>query len=230
MATKAEEIVGILSRCPMFSSLREEELRELAAAALLQEHPHGAVLFSEGDRCEGFYIVDRGTVKISKMSPAGREQVLHVVRAGDSFAEVALFAGGDYPATAFVLDDARLVFMRRIPFLKTLQARPELLLRLLASISQWARRLATMVENLTLRDARARLAAYLLSLAGDEAAAGATVRLPTKKKLLAAQLSITSETLSRTFSVLRDSGLIEDAQGRVRLLDPRALRVLLEGE
>jgi CRP-like cAMP-binding protein len=90
----------ILRRVPIFNGLTETEFRFLAERAVPRDYHKGEVLFTEGDPCTGLFVVESGHVRIFKNSPNGREQILTVEGPGSSVAEVPLFDGGTYPASA----------------------------------------------------------------------------------------------------------------------------------
>jgi len=91
---------AVLGRVPIFSDLSDVELTFLSDRAVIRRHATGELIFSEGDPCTGLYIVESGDVRIFKTSAGGREQVLTVEHAGGSVAELPIFDGGSYPASA----------------------------------------------------------------------------------------------------------------------------------
>ena len=102
--------IDLLKRCPLFAGLGEKDLRKIRAIASLRQVRKKEILFSEGEEARGFYVILSGKVKLYKISPEGKEQILHVVGAPDTFAEAALFLEGSYPAFAEVLSDSQLLF------------------------------------------------------------------------------------------------------------------------
>ena len=105
--------VELLRRCPLFAGLKEEDLKKIRAIASLKRVGKKEVLFSEGEEAKGFYVILSGKVKLYKISPEGKEQILHVVSPPDAFAEAALFLEGNYPAFAEALSDGQLLFFPR---------------------------------------------------------------------------------------------------------------------
>ena len=90
----------ILKISELFSQLDDKALDEIASAAVSRKSSRGEMLFYEGDPAHSFFIVGSGKVKVFKLSPEGKEQILMIAQPGDSIAEAALFAGGAYPASA----------------------------------------------------------------------------------------------------------------------------------
>ena len=94
------ELHTLLKQIPLFAGFADEVLQRLGARSLLRTYAAGHLLFSTGEPCRGLYIVESGRVRIYRTSPAGREQVLHVEGPGRAVAELPLFDGGPYPASA----------------------------------------------------------------------------------------------------------------------------------
>ncbi|MCU0724730.1 MAG: Crp/Fnr family transcriptional regulator [Planctomycetes bacterium] len=223
-------LLDLLSRSPLFRGLPGEDLSALAGIVVPRVVAKGEPVFLEGAPSEGFFLVFVGKVKIVKLSPAGKEQTLHVHGRGEPFAEAALEEGARYPATAIAVDDSRVVLVPRREFQRLLAKRPAIATNLIARLSQRIRQLVALVEDLALREAPARLARYLLDLAGEGAEAGAAVMLPIRKVELAALLGTRQETLSRALRKLADRRVIRVRGAKVTLLDPNRLADLAAGE
>lgn len=183
--------------------------------------PAGTRIFAQGDPARGFFLVLEGCVKIYKLSAAGAEQALALAGPGETFAEAALFQGGGYPAHAQAVQDSDLLFLGREPFVQQLRRDPELALRILGGLSLKLRRMVRLVEDLSLRDARGRLARYLLT----QLEPGADlVRLRVSQAVMARLLGLATETFSRTLRILKAEGLLETDGRDLRVLDPAGLR------
>lgn len=221
------EFVG---HCPLFSGLPAEDVEALGQVARLRRLPKGEVLFLEGQPAEGFYIVAEGRVKVFRLSPQGREQILHVVGAGGSLAEAALFAGSTYPASAEALEPSTVVFFPREDFARLLRSRAELALNLIGAMARKLREFAGLIEELSLTSVRARLARYLLSRqpVGSGERPG-WIELGLSKGALASRLGTVPETLSRSLASLSGQGLITVDGRRVRILDAETLREIAAG-
>jgi len=199
------------------------------AAGTVRSVARGEVLFCEGDPADAMYAVVEGTVKLVRYTPRGKEVLLHLVRPGTSFAEAALFGEGTYPATAVVVEPARIWVLPRLRLLDLIRSSPEVALAIVASVSMWTRTLAHQLELLTQRRVEERLAVYLLGrAAGTEPSAGEEIRLVEARHLIAAQCGTAPEVLSRTFRRLEDEGVLEATDEGVRVLDAARLRALAE--
>jgi CRP-like cAMP-binding protein len=204
----------------LFGSLPEADIERLAGAALGRSYGKEEVIFAEGEEAGGFHMLERGRVKIYKLSPAGKEQILHVVNPGEVFGEAAVFSGSRFPAHARALEESRTVYFDAGRFRAQVAANPELALHMLGAMARHLRRFAGLVEQLSLRDVRSRLAEYLLGLPAD---AGGTAALPVTKRELAAHLGTQPETLSRALGALQADNVIAVEGRDVRILDGEGL-------
>jgi CRP/FNR family transcriptional regulator len=212
----------IVKKALLFSGLADEYLSEVAEIAVRRPFAKGETLFTEGEKAEGFYLLAKGSVKLCKVSPDGREKVLHLVHAVETFAEAAFFGDGSYPAEAKGVEKGEVLFFPRESFMGLLERNPRFSLNLIASLSMLLRRFARQIEELSFADAPARLASYLLELASRKSTSyqGRTyLELDMRKGELASRLGTVSETLSRTFRKLKEEGIIEVDGSRVVILD-----------
>ncbi|HLP03518.1 MAG TPA: Crp/Fnr family transcriptional regulator [Opitutaceae bacterium] len=220
---RAAALAHTLRACELFAGLPAADVEPIAAFAVLKPLAKGALLFREGEASEGFYVVQRGAVSVHRVSPAGKEQVIHVFRPGESFAEVTLATNTGYPADARAVEASAVVLIPRAPMIALLGRRPDLALRMLGAMSQHLRVLVGLLDDLTLKDVETRLLNWLAKRC-PPAAAEARVELRSTKRTLAAELGTTSETLSRTFARLRTAGLIRVEKSAVHVRDVAALR------
>jgi len=216
---------SILSRVPLFADLSEEELHALANHTVSQRVNSGQQIFSEGDPCQGFYVVESGEVKIYKTAPSGREQVLTIERAGDSVAELPVFDGGPYPASAIAVGDATLLFISKRDFRAIVLEHPEVGLKVLKAVGSRLRRLVGLIEELSFTTVRGRLAMLLVRLVktdGQATARGLEAMLPANQEL-AAQIGTVRELVSRNLGRLQAEGLIRLDGKRLVVPDVNAL-------
>ncbi|MCX8117240.1 MAG: Crp/Fnr family transcriptional regulator [Desulfobacterota bacterium] len=224
--------VDLLKKCPLFAGLTDEGLQKVRGIAVFKRSKKKEILFAEGEEAKGFYVVLRGRVKVYKISPEGKEQILHVVQAPDSFAEAALFQEGTYPAFAESMEECQLLFIPKRDFLQMIQENPQLSINMIVSLSQYLRRFASLIEELSLKEVSSRLAKYLLDLSVKgmrEGKAPNEVELDLTKTQLALKLGTISETLSRTFSKLKAKGVIGVEKNRIRILKRDVLEEISSG-
>jgi len=232
MEKSAGPIAAVLRRAPVLSGLEPADLAALAETATLREIPRGGAIFAEGDEAKGFFICAEGKLKVFKSTSDGREQILHFIFPGETFAEVALFTGRAYPASAQALEASRVVFIPREGLVRLIKKRTDLAFKLLAGSALWVRRLTDLIAEYA-KAVPSRLAGYLLAEALRQRptalADGARVRLAVNKGELAAHLGTVAETLSRAFARLRDDGVIEVDEREITIKDLAALRDLASG-
>ncbi len=222
---KLTGLVGSLRCCQLFSSLTGEDLELIAGFARPLSLRKGDYLFREGEPSQGFYVVQSGAVNVHRVSAAGKEQVIHVFRAGESFAEAALASPTGYPADARAVEPSVVLLLPKTPVLELIGRRPDLALRMLGSMSAHLRVLVGMLDDLTLKDVETRLLNWLVKH-GRTAPKG-VINLPGTKRVLAAELGTSSETLSRTLARLRDEKLITVAAKSITVADPGTLAARL---
>ncbi len=216
-----------LARIPLFSNLAEEQYDIIDSIVVPGTVARGQSIFAEGDPARGFYIVKTGRVKIFKLSPEGKEQILHVFGPGEPFAEVAVFTGGTYPAHAVALEKSELLFFPRQAFADMIEDNTSMAMNMLASLSLRLKQFADMIESLSLQEVPARLAAHLLYLAGKQQKDDFDLDLP--KGQLASLLGTSPETLSRIFNKLTANGLIRMQRSHITILDREHLEEVAEG-
>ncbi len=219
----------ILKRSRLFSHLDDQALGEISSTASMKRATYGEMIFQEGDPADAFFIVGSGKVKIFKMSPDGKEQVLMVAQPGDSIAEAALFAGRQFPASAQALEDVELVSISRTRFVNLVASNPDLAVSLIGRLSELLRLMTRLIEGLSLSDVTTRLARYLCAYRIESTGEmPPEVMLSVKKSLLAAQLGTIPETLSRSFAKLVKDGMIKVNGPTIVILDPDRLQRLAD--
>jgi CRP/FNR family transcriptional regulator len=221
------EHLEIIAETILFSGLNEKELERVGKVALEKDFAKGQSVFVEGEEGTGFYIVSRGLVKIYKISMDGKEQILHIMGPGDPFGEVPVFSGQRFPANAETLTDSDLLFFPRHDFVDLIAHYPSLAMNMLSVLSARLRQFTIQIENLTLREVPARLAAYLIYVADRDKQAKA-VTLDISKGQLASLLGTVPETLSRALTNMKNNGLIQTQGNTIVLLKRNELEELAE--
>ena len=216
---------GTLRGCQLFSGLPAEDIDAIAGFSQLLRIARGEYLFREGSPSQGFYVVQTGAINVHRVSQSGREQVIHVFRSGETFAEASLATPTGYPADARAVENSSIVLVPKREFLDLLARRPDLALRMLGSMSTHLRVLVGLVEDLQMKDVETRLAHWILQR--TTAGKGNVVKLQTTKRVLAAEMSTSSETLSRTFAKFRDAGFIEVKGKAITVLNRGGLEAIV---
>ena len=222
-----DKYLKILSNSSLFSGLPRDQLEKINTISVDRRFRKGEIIFSEGDDGNGFFIVASGLIKIYKLSPDGKEHILHVFGPGEPFGEVAVFTGRAFPANAEAIADSELIFLAKPDFIRLISQNPSLSLNMLAVLSLRLRQFAVKIENLSLKEVPGRLAAYLLYLA-EEQESDETVRLAISKGQLASLLGTIPETLSRVLAKMTNQNLIHVKGRTIALVDREGLESLAE--
>ncbi len=183
----------------------------------------GQTIFLDGDKATGFYVILTGKVKIYKLAPEGKEQILHVFGAGEPFGEVPTFANAVFPAHAEAIEKTQLLFLPRESFIRQISQDPDLAMGMLATLSRRLLHMTKLVESLSLQNVSKRLAAYLLRLSEGQKQAAA-VQLDMNKGEVASYLGTIPATLSRALNRLTNQNLIEVQGRRIIILDRAGLQ------
>ncbi len=223
---------SVLARVPIFSDLSEAELRFLADRAIAKRYAAGELIFSEGDPCAGLFAVESGDVRIFKTSAGGREQVLTIEHAGNSVAELPVFDGGNYPASAAAASDCVLLFVSRSDFRTLCLEHPEVALKVLRMVGLRLRRLVAIIEELSFTTVRHRLAALLLRLAREAGCRSGRARfeVTVSNQELASQIGTVRELVSRNLSRFQAEGLIHLEGKTITIPDVAKLEAEIQAE
>ena len=227
MSSHREQISSALKRAQLFAGLSEPEMQSLSARAVRKLYDAGELVFSEGEPCEGFYVVLTGKIRIFKTSANGREQILAIEGPGSSVAELPVFDGGRYPASVAAVDGSEMIFISRKDFQAFCLQHPQVALKVLAVVGSRLRRLVGIIEELSFTTVRQRLVSHLLRLASDighKTDRGIEITLPGSHQDLAHQIGTVRELVSRNLSRLQAEGLLELDARHIIIRDPQGLR------
>jgi CRP/FNR family transcriptional regulator len=236
MDSKFLKIVSI------FSGLDDEIICRISEICKLKTYNEGDIIFFETEPYHGFYAVISGLVKIYKISVDGREHILHIIKPGNTFAEVPLFQNFDsireddfrYPANAMATEDnTQVISIPSAAFMEILQSDIRICMRMLAGLAKKLIHLNHHIEELTLKDVTRRVAGYIfseyekinrsLSNVNDKKA---LITLHITRQNLASYLGTAIETLSRTLGRLQSEGLIRVENRKIFVLEPEKLEKL----
>ncbi|MFW5750181.1 MAG: Crp/Fnr family transcriptional regulator [Planctomycetota bacterium] len=221
----ADQLAERLAECGcMLCELPPDDLAALAGMIGPRHFPAGATLFRQDDPAAGFHVVETGSVRVARLSPDGREQILHIFGPGELIGEVPVFQGGRYPAGAVAVSAVASLWIPRDRFVQLSEGNPALLLDMLALLARRLRNFVGMIDALALKDVRTRLAHHLMSAARNGA-----VELDVTKAVLANLLGTKAETLSRTLKRLEQSGCIAVHGARIEILDATLLDAIATG-
>jgi len=192
-------------QAPLFTSLQPAQRERLGQLARPRTLDPDAILFMEEEPCTGFFVLVEGSIQLTRCADIpGAHPTLAVIMPVASFAEAAMFGGEAFPATATALKPSRVVHFPKGPFLVAMREDPDLALAIIHAQAVWLRKLTHTVEQLTGSDSSDRLRNWIR----EQVPRGGSLVLPVTKKVLAAQLGMTPETLSRGLRNLQDQGLL----------------------
>jgi CRP-like cAMP-binding protein len=220
---------GEIAAIPLFEGLSRRQCDELAGIAVDRSYKRGQIIFSEGDERIGLYVLIAGKVKVYKLSPEGKEQILHLFEPGEPFGEASVFAGQPFPAHAEALEKSRIFFFPRGAFIELIKGDPSLALNMLAILSRRLRKFTALIEDLSLKEVPGRLAAYLLYVS-EQQDNSEDVKLDIAKNQLASLLGTIPETLSRILTRMVRQGLIRVDGSRIKIKNRQGLEELAQAE
>lgn len=221
-----EEKCRLLQENAAFTGLAREQLLELATPACRQEFKQGELLFQNDEKAAGFFILCTGEVEILRSAPNGREQILHILEAGEMCGEVPVFHGGRYPASARARVDLEALFLPGEAFYAVAMEQPQILLEMLAVICMRMRHFTSLISELSLKDVTARLAGYLMRMPKQKGA----LTLDCAKSELAARLGTIPETLSRSLNRLKTAGALAGKGEILSVIDEKRLEEIAAGD
>ena len=211
----------------MFGDLEEPQLRALAERSIERKLSRNEVLFVAGEEASGLYVIVDGAVRAFRESVEGREQVIHVERAGATIAELPVFDEGPYPSTVAAEEDSIVLFIDRRDVRRLCLEHPQIALAALKLLARRLRTCAELVEALSLREVDQRLARLLLAEAraqGLREGSRLTLDLVLTNQQIAARIGTVREVVSRALNRLQQNGLIRVEGRRVHIADEEALK------
>jgi len=222
----ATDKIAALRRTALFGELDEATLAKLAERAVERRYERDEILFIAGEEARGLYVIVEGSVRAFRESPEGREQVIHVERAGATFAEVPTFDDGAFPSTVAAEETAVVLFIDKRDVRRLCIEHPEIALAALKLLAGRLRRCAELVETLSLREVGQRLARFLLAEArakGVRSGGHLRLTLTQTNQQIAAHVGSVREVVSRALTRLQHDGLISLEGRRLTVPDERAL-------
>lgn len=218
--TEAGKYLSILKGVPFFKQLADDDICSLASLLQIETFSRGEILFMEGDTGKSLYVLIDGLIKLSKLNEEGKEQILHYVHPGSIFAEVVLFDGGPYPATAEAAEDSRVGILHNRDMEKLILTRNELALGMLKIMSRRLRAAQLTIRDLALHDADRRLARLLFKLAdrhGKSTSRGLKLDTWITRQEMASIIGTTRETVARILSRYQKEGYLSIHKGAIFL-------------
>lgn len=224
--------ITALRRTALFGELPEPELNALAERAIERRLNRNEILFVAGDEAAGLFVIVSGALRAFREGVDGREQVIHVERAGATIAELPVFDDKPYPSTVAAEEDSSLLFLAKRDVKTLCLTNPEIALAALKLMAGRLRKCAELVEALSLREVDQRLARWLLAesrVRGNRTPDGVVLTLVLTNQQIAARIGSVREVVSRALARLQQNGLIAVDGRTITLSDEKALEVFADG-
>ena len=214
------QIIQQIKHIALFAEMEEPSLQELAQASRWREYEAGEIVVLEGEAQPGLYYLQYGWLKVVKISPSGREQILRFLEPGDTFNEIGVFTNQPNPATAVALESAGIWLIPRAALLRLLQERPDFAQQIITKMAERMLYLVSLVTDLSLRPVTGRLARLLLQDAVENVLERPRWYTQTE---LASRLGTVPDVIQRSLRNLEVDGLIVVEKRQIRILDREAL-------
>jgi CRP-like cAMP-binding protein len=216
MATRAE----FLRTIPYFSGLDDSGIESVGRRVFEKKAQRGELLLSEGGQADALYFVAEGAVKVFKTSADGKEQILRIIRPGESFNDVPALNGGVSLVSAGALGPVFLYAIKKSDLEEIMREHPQLAFNVIRVLSRRVAELIDLVEDLSFRHVTGRVAKMLLEYAGDRT--GDRPRLTQQE--MAAVIGTAREMVGRSLKSLEEEGAIRMERNRIVISNAKALR------
>lgn len=225
--TRLSEKMRALRSCPYFTGLGDEILAELVPGLRLIRYERGEVIFWQDEPCPGLQIIERGMVKLFKLSPQGRELIVNIFKEGATFAEVPVFDGGANPVNAAALEESDIWQLDTAEIRSLLQKHPEMSKQIMLNLAKNLRMMVGIIEEVSFYQVTQRLARLLSQMSAEELSGSDVTRLTQDQ--LAARLGSVREVVARALRELERSGAIRVDRRQIQIIDERVLKQWGEG-
>lgn len=209
-----------LKRCPLFSQLTSEQLREVEGASFSREFSRGEVVYLPSDMSDSVLLLARGRVRIYHVTSEGKQAILSFVEPGEMFGELSLFNPSQREEHAEAADKSLVVLMPREVVHRLMMRHPQISISLTRLYGLRLRRIERRLKSLLYRSSRERLIHLLLELAekyGRQTDSGLLIDLRISHQDMASAIGATRETVTITLGELQQEGLIQIIRRRVYL-------------
>ena len=205
-----------IEKVPIFSNLTTEEKIEVSMTTIHREYKKGETIYIEGELSENLFVINKGKVKISKLSEEGKEQIIRILYEGDFMGELSLFTQSPLMNNAEALEITSVCIVDSKKINELIEKRPGISLKIMKELSSRLEKTERLIESLGLGDVEQRVAEILLKLSDDNN----IINLSISKKDLAAHIGMSQETLSRRLSNFQEEGWIrQEGQRKIIILN-----------
>jgi CRP-like cAMP-binding protein len=223
----------ILKKSTFFSSVSEATQREISRLIIEEKYERDDYIFFEGDAPDWFHIVKEGKVKLVKHSDTGKDVILQVFAAGDMFGEISLFDRKPYAASAQAMEPSIILKLSRKDFFLFFGRHPFAATEMIMELGRQLKEAHATIKSLAVDRVEQRIANILLKLAGKLGTpqeGGTMLNLALTRQDLADMAGTTVETTIRVMSRFTKAKIIKPVDGKVLILDAKALQRIFEGK
>ncbi len=207
-----------VSIVPIFNHLEEDEMIEIMQKIRHINYKKGEIVYRPGEESDTLYIVNRGRLKLYRISESGKEQVIGFLNPGEFTGELSLFREGNYERFAEAIMDTQLCTLKRSDLKEFLIKYPSISLRILSELSNRIEESEKQRTRYATEKVETRIALFIAESLENED--NRLVELPMSKKDLASYLGTTPETISRKLAELEEEGYIERLSNKkIKVLD-----------
>jgi CRP/FNR family transcriptional regulator len=192
--------------CPICASHEEKITGEIINILQVKKIPKGTIIYEQGEASSGLYLVRSGGVKVSMLSPEGKEMLIEILHAGKTFGEAGLLGQPTNMSSASTTENSEIIFIPKTQFQGILSKHPQLYQSVVQSLIRWMDTLHLVIENISISSARDRVMSYFNRLEKEQHSS--QIHLTAKKHEVALMLGLRPETFSRTLSELETDGFI----------------------
>ncbi len=227
MDTGPIDVVDLLGRVPVFSTLERGDLERIAEVSVPRSFDPGQAVFREGDASDTCYVVREGHARAIRTHGDGRTITLANFGPGDIFGELAMFEDERRSATVEAIDQMSVVGVLGPDMRRLMAEHPQISMRLVIALGRRLRETNERLTRQSFQTVQSRVAVVLSDLvqaAIDDGRPGADVLVTATQADLAQLAGSSRESASRFLAVLERAGVISQGRGRLVVHDPQALQ------
>jgi len=209
---RKNEALDSLRTIPLFSSVRDDDLKSIASLLIERRFPKNKTIVEEGLPGDYMYVIREGRVKVTKLSGDGREKILEMLEEGSFFGEMSLLDSAPRSASVKALTDVRILALSRNDFLAVLRRSPDLALAVITELTQRLRQQDEQASSLSFQRVKERTQGLLVRLAREESDVPGRMSTPSlTHQQIADMIGTSRETVTRAIKGLKEEGWLEQA-------------------
>lgn len=216
-----------LNVVPIFQGMTQEDIAILQGVVTSRCFNKGEIVFREGESSEALFIIQKGLIKLTKVSVDGKEQIIRLLFEGDFFGQFSLLQNENHYANAETLEETIICTIEKQPFIEALERSPNMALRFISALNNRLHHADEWMSLLSLMDVEQRLARVILLFSEKLALTNGQFTLPISKKDLASLIGTTPETLSRKLVSFVEKQILVLKQRRdIQVVDHHKLKLI----